>query len=57
MRCALVAGTDPYPGADPAEVDRARAELARLLGAGDVLGDPLALALYNRDASMIEGAC
>jgi FAD/FMN-containing dehydrogenase len=31
--------------------------LARLLGAGEVLGDPLALALYNRDASMIEGAC
>jgi FAD/FMN-containing dehydrogenase len=53
----LVAGTDPDPGADPAEVDRARAELARLLGAGEVLGDPLALALYNRDASMIEGAC
>jgi glycolate oxidase len=53
----LVASTDPYPGADPAEVGRARAELARLLGAGEVLGDPLALALYNRDASMIEGAC
>lgn len=38
-------------------MERARAELARLLGAGEVLHDPLALALYSRDASMIEGAC
>jgi glycolate oxidase len=38
-------------------VARARDELARHLGSGEVLDDPLALALYSRDASMIEGAC
>jgi glycolate oxidase len=42
---------------DPARVAAARVELARLLGAGEVLHDPLALALYSRDASMIEGGC
>src|SRR6266545_7298278 len=36
---------------------RAREELVRRLGPGEVLDDPLALALYSRDASMIEGAC
>jgi hypothetical protein len=48
---------DPDPPVDPARIERARVELARLLGAGEVLDDPLALALYSRDASMIEGAC
>jgi glycolate oxidase len=43
------------PGA--AAIDAARDELARLLGPGEVLDDPLALRLYNRDASMIEGTC
>jgi glycolate oxidase len=43
------------PGA--AAIEAARVELARLLGPDEVLGDPLALRLYNRDASMIEGAC
>ncbi len=38
-------------------VARAREELARRLGPREVLADPLALALYSRDASMIEGAC
>jgi glycolate oxidase len=35
----------------------AHADLTRLLGDGEVLVDPLALALYARDASMIEGGC
>ena len=51
------APADPDPSVDPARVERARVELARLLGPGEVLDDPLALALYSRDASMIEGAC
>jgi glycolate oxidase len=38
-------------------LERARAELARALSPGEVLDDPLTLALYSRDASMIEGAC
>jgi len=41
----------------PAGARAAREELAGLLGPGEVLDDPLALALYSRDASMIEGAC
>jgi glycolate oxidase len=38
-------------------LERAREELVRRLGRDQVLDDPLALALYGRDASMIEGAC
>jgi glycolate oxidase len=38
-----------------ADVDSARRELEAALGSGGVLSDPLALKLYARDASMVEG--
>ena len=40
-----------------ADVDAARRELEAALGADAVLSDPLALRLYGRDASMVEGGC
>ena len=39
------------------DVDGARRELEEALGPTEVLSDPLALKLYARDASMVEGAC
>ena len=39
-----------------ADVEAARRELEYALGAGEVLSDPLALRLYARDASMVEGS-
>jgi len=39
-----------------ADLDAARRELEAALGSDDVLSDPLALRLYARDASMVEGA-
>jgi glycolate oxidase len=38
-----------------ADPESARRELERVLGAGDVIADPLGLRLYARDASMVEG--
>ncbi|MDP9299000.1 MAG: FAD-binding protein [Actinomycetota bacterium] len=38
------------------DLDAARRELADALGASEVLSDPLALRLYARDASMVEGS-
>jgi glycolate oxidase len=38
------------------DLDAARRELEEALGAGAVLSDPLALRLYARDASMVEGS-
>jgi glycolate oxidase len=38
-------------------IDVARLALEAALGPGQVLSDPLALRLYARDASMVEGAC
>ena len=46
-------------GPEPARLERlerAGAELVAALDPGDVSADPLALALYRRDASMIEGS-
>ena len=40
-----------------ADVDAARRALEDAIGAGEVLSDPLALRLYARDASMVEGGC
>ena len=40
-----------------ADVDGARRALERALGPDEVLADPLALRLYARDASMVEGGC
>ena len=40
-----------------ADVDAARRELEEALGTAEVLSDPLALTLYARDASMVEGGC
>jgi glycolate oxidase len=40
-----------------ADVDVARRALEAALGPGQVLSDPLALRLYARDASMVEGGC
>ncbi|HET9311415.1 MAG TPA: FAD-linked oxidase C-terminal domain-containing protein [Actinomycetota bacterium] len=40
-----------------ADVDAARRELDAALGSQSVLSDPLALRLYARDASMVEGGC
>ena len=40
-----------------ADVDAARRELEAALDPGAVLADPLALRLYARDASMVEGGC
>src|SRR2546423_6024970 len=40
-----------------ADVDAARRDLERTLGADQVLSDPLARRLYARDASMVEGSC
>jgi glycolate oxidase len=40
-----------------ADVEGARQALEDALGAGEVLSDPLALRLYARDASMVEGGC
>jgi glycolate oxidase len=40
-----------------ARVDEARRELEATLGVDRVLSDPLALRLYARDASMVEGGC
>jgi glycolate oxidase len=39
------------------DVDAARRELEAALGPDAVLSDPLALRLYARDASMVEGGC
>jgi len=39
------------------DIDAARRALEASLGSADVLSDPLALRLYNRDASMVEGDC
>jgi glycolate oxidase len=39
------------------DIDAARRALEAALGSADVLSDPLALRLYNRDASMVEGDC
>jgi glycolate oxidase len=39
-----------------ADLDAARRELEGALGAREVLSDPLALRLYARDASMVEGS-
>ena len=39
-----------------ADLDAARGELQRVLGPDAVLSDPLALRLYARDASMVEGS-
>src|SRR6185312_11686113 len=38
------------------DLDAARRELEEALGADAVLSDPLALRLYARDASMVEGS-
>jgi glycolate oxidase len=40
-----------------ADVDAARRELEAALGPDGVLADPLALRVYARDASMVEGGC
>jgi FAD/FMN-containing dehydrogenase len=40
-----------------ADVDAARRALEDALGPAEVLSDPLALRLYARDASMVEGGC
>ena len=40
-----------------ADVDGARRALEAALGPAEVLADPLALKLYTRDASMVEGGC
>lgn len=40
-----------------ADVDGARAALEAALGTDEVLSDPMALRLYARDASMVEGGC
>ena len=40
-----------------ADVEGARRALEEALGPAEVLSDPLALALYARDASMVEGGC
>ncbi len=40
-----------------AEIDAARRALEEALGPDEVLSDPLALRLYARDASMVEGGC
>ncbi len=40
-----------------ADIDAARTELEEALGSAEVLSDPLALILYARDASMVEGGC
>src|SRR6266508_2187302 len=40
-----------------ADIDAARLELEEALGKTEVLSDPLALTLYARDASMVEGGC
>jgi glycolate oxidase len=40
-----------------ADVDAAHRELEAELGTDAVLADPLALRLYSRDASMVEGGC
>ncbi|MFB3739710.1 MAG: FAD-binding oxidoreductase [Candidatus Velamenicoccus archaeovorus] len=43
--------------ASAADVDAARLALEAALGPAGVLTDPLALGLYARDASMVEGGC
>ncbi len=40
-----------------ADVEGARRELERALGPAEVIADPLGLALYARDASLVEGGC
>jgi glycolate oxidase len=40
-----------------ADVEAARRALEDVLGPSEVLSDPLALALYARDASLVEGGC
>ncbi|HEX9123784.1 MAG TPA: FAD-linked oxidase C-terminal domain-containing protein [Actinomycetota bacterium] len=40
-----------------ADVEAARRALEEALGPAEVLADPLALGLYARDASMVEGGC
>src|SRR6185503_19403093 len=52
--------TSPYEGAYPTpmtDVEAARRALEAALGSDEVLSDPLALKLYARDASMVEGGC
>jgi glycolate oxidase len=45
------------PAASAEAVAAARLDLADALGSAAVLADPLALRLYGRDASMLEGSC
>ena len=40
-----------------ADVEAARRELEEILGATEVVAEPLALRLFARDASMVEGGC
>src|ERR687892_1863878 len=40
-----------------ADVEAARCALEDALGQSEVLSDPLALRLYARDASLVEGGC
>src|SRR5262245_65993093 len=53
---AHVATSRAYPS-HMADVDAARRALEEALGPERVLSDPLALRLYARDASMVEGGC
>ena len=39
------------------DIDSARRALEQALGPAEILSDPLALKLYARDASMVEGGC
>jgi glycolate oxidase len=48
---------EPAPRTEGADVEGARRALAAALGPDGVLADPLALRIYARDASMVEGGC
>ncbi|MEX2274610.1 MAG: FAD-linked oxidase C-terminal domain-containing protein [Actinomycetota bacterium] len=50
-------GPAPSTSSSAARIDAARRALGATLGADQVLSDPLALRLYSRDASMVEGGC